>query len=75
MTALRRNVLRMSSGTQHRLDDLASRASTALQCEVSRSAVLRAAIDAWLAAIDHVDPAQLIEAIRASLIKRGRKRT
>jgi hypothetical protein len=36
--------------------------------------VLRAAIGAWLEANEHADPAQLIEEIRASLVKRGRKR-
>lgn len=74
MTSLRRSVLRLSAGAQDRLDELADMASTALRCEVSRSAVARAAIGAWLEASDSADPADLIEKIRASLVNRGRKR-
>jgi hypothetical protein len=73
VTVLRRSVLRFSPGTRDRLDELAGVASAALQREVPRSAVVRAALGAWLDAIDDADPAQLIEAIRASLVKRGRK--
>jgi predicted transcriptional regulator len=73
VTVLLRSVLRLSPGTRDRLDELAGMASAALQREVPRSAVVRAAVGAWLDAIDDADPAQLIEAIRASLVKRGRK--
>lgn len=74
VTTLHRSVLRFTPRMRDRLDQLASRASTALRCDVLRSAVLRAAIDAWLEANKHADPAQLVETIRASLIHRGRRR-
>jgi hypothetical protein len=35
--------------------------------------VVRAAVTHWLAASDRTDPAHLMEAIRTSLVKRGRK--
>jgi hypothetical protein len=73
VTSLRRNVLRLSAGAQARLDELADMASTALRRDVSRSAVARAAIGAWLEASDTADPADLVEKIRASVIKQGRK--
>lgn len=74
MTALHRSVLRLSPSMRDRLDELAGLASTALRREVPRSAVLRAAIGAWLEANEHADPAQLVEEIRTALISRGRKR-
>lgn len=73
MTALRRSVLRFPPGICDRLDELAGMASEALQREVPRSAVVRAAVGTWLDATDDADPAQLVETIRASLVKRGRK--
>jgi hypothetical protein len=48
-------------------------ASSALRCDVPRAAVVRAAVDAWLATIASADPAQIIEAIRISRVKRGKK--
>ena len=72
--ALHRSVLRLSPVMRDRLDELADLASTALRREVPRSAVLRAAVDAWLEANKHAAPAQIFEEIRASLISRGRKR-
>ena len=74
MTALHRSVLRLTPGMRDRLDELAGLASAALQREVPRSAVLRAAVGAWLEANRHAAPAQLIEQIRGSLINRGRRR-
>jgi predicted transcriptional regulator len=71
---LHRSVLRFSPDMRDRLDELAGMASTALRRDVPRSAVVRAAVGAWLEANDAVDPKQLIEEIRASLIARGRKR-
>jgi hypothetical protein len=56
-----------------RLDQIASMASGALLCEVPRAAAFRAAIETWLEAADECDPAKIIEAIRASQVKRGRK--
>ncbi len=73
MTALLRSVLRFPPATQDRLDQLAELASAALDCEVPRAAVVRAAVCAWLASNETADPAELIEEIRASQIKRGRK--
>jgi hypothetical protein len=73
VTALRRNVLRFQPATGERLDALAKRASRVLRCEVSRAAVVRAAVGAWLASSENADPAAIIEAIRASVVKRGSK--
>lgn len=73
MTPLRRNVMRFQPATGERLDALAKRASCALRCNVSRAAVARAAVDAWLASSENADPAAIIEAIRAALVKRGCK--
>lgn len=73
MTALLRSVLRFQPATRDRLDELAELASGVLRCDVPRAAVVRAAVCAWLASNESADPAQLIEAIRASQVKRGRK--
>lgn len=71
--ALQRNVLRFHPATGDRLDALAKRASRVLRCRVSRAAVVRAAVSAWFASSESADPASIIEAIRASLVKRGSK--
>jgi hypothetical protein len=68
-----RSVLRVQPATRARLDALAKRASAVLRCDVPRAAVARAAVSAWLATIDGADPAQLIEAIRRSQVKRRKK--
>jgi hypothetical protein len=74
VTALRRSVTRFERGTRERLDELADQASAALQREVPVTAVVRAAVNDWLVASESADPERLIEAIRSSLVKRGRKR-
>jgi hypothetical protein len=56
-----------------RVDEIASVASVALVCDVSRAAVIRAALTTWLELADEVEPKQLIEAIRVAMVKRGRK--
>ena len=74
MTALRRSVLRFRPGTQERLDEVADLASQILRCKVSRAAVTRAAVEEWVDAVKSADPALLMASIKASLVKRGRKR-
>jgi hypothetical protein len=74
VTTLKRNVLRFEPACQDRLDEIADLAGTALQCEVSRAAVVRAAVQAWLATSGNIHPEQLVEAIRGAMVKRGRKR-
>lgn len=73
MTRMKRNVLRLPLAMRERLDDLAEMAGNDLQREVSRAAVVRAAVTAWLAISAESDPAQVIGAIRAAMVKRGRK--
>jgi hypothetical protein len=73
MTTLERSVLRFHPATRQRLDELADLASSVLRCDVPRAAVVRAAACAWLATSASADPAQLIEAIRISRVKRGKK--
>ncbi len=73
MTTLERSVLRFQPATRARLYALAKRASTVLRCDVPRAAVVRAAVRAWLAASESADPAQIVEAIRTSQVKRGKK--
>jgi hypothetical protein len=68
-----RGVLRFSLATLERLDDLAEMAGHDLQREVSRAAVVRAAVTAWLATSASAEPAQVIETIRLAIVKRGRK--
>jgi hypothetical protein len=75
MSALQRSVLRFQPATRDRLDELAHMASRVLRCDVPRAAVIRAAVCAWLATTVNADPAQLIEAIRVSQVKRGKKAT
>lgn len=74
MTALHRAVTRFEPDTRDFLDNLAERASIVLKRPVSRSAVVRAAVSDWVAARANADPAHVIEAIRASMVSRGRKR-
>ena len=73
MIHLLRCVLRRPDNTVDRIDELASVASVALVCDVSRAAVIRAAITAWLDAADERNPKLIVEAIRVAMIKRGRK--
>ena len=73
MTVLERSVFRFHPATRARLDELAELASAVLRCDVPRAAVVRAAVDAWLATSARADPAQIIEAIRISRVKRGKK--
>jgi hypothetical protein len=56
-----------------RLDRIARPAAYALGREVSRSAVARTAIAAWLIAAAHRPPQDVAQAIRAEFVKRGRK--
>jgi hypothetical protein len=71
---LKRNVLRLEPACQARIDEIAELAGMLLHCEVSRAAVVRTAVQAWLVINENVDPQQLIEAIRRGMVKRGRKR-
>jgi hypothetical protein len=70
---LLRCVMRLPALTVSRLDAIATSASVALRCEVSRAAVIRAAVDTWLEFVERDRPEELIEEIRAAMIKRGRK--
>jgi hypothetical protein len=74
VSTLKRNVLRFEPGCQERLDEIAELAGTVLQCDVSRAAVVRAAVQGWLTSNAHIHPDQLVAAIRAAMVKRGRKR-
>ena len=71
---LKRNVLRLEPASQDRLDEIAYIAGTLLQCDVSRAAVVRAAVHGWLASTATLHPEQLVEAVRRAMVKRGRKR-
>jgi predicted transcriptional regulator len=71
--SLLRCVLRLPDDMLERVDEIASVASVALVCDVSRAAVIRAALTTWLELADEVEPKQLIEAIRVAMVKRGRK--
>jgi hypothetical protein len=73
MTTLKRNVLRLDPACQDRIDEIAELAGMILRCEVSRAAVVRAAVQAWLTTNESVHPEQLIKAIRGGMVKRGRK--
>ena len=73
VSTLKRNVLRFEPECQDRLDEIAELAGTILHCEVSRAAVVRAAVEAWLTANAGIHPEQLVEAIRGAMRTRGRK--
>lgn len=73
MISLLRCVLRLPGDTLNRIDEIASVASVALVRDVSRAAVIRAALTTWLDVVDEVDPKQMVEAIRVAMVKRGRK--
>ncbi len=72
---LTRQVLRVPAGIITRLDQIATQASTALGCNVSRSTVARAAMGEWLDAAEQGDPAESLTVIRTAIVRRGRKRT
>ena len=74
LTRLKRNVLRFPAGTITRLDQIATQASAALGCDVSRSTVARAAAGEWLDAAEQGDPAESLTVIRSAIVRRGRKR-
>ena len=71
---LTRKVLRFPEGTITRLDQMATQASAALGCNVSRSTVARAAIVEWLDAAEQGDLAESVARIRTAIVRRGRKR-
>lgn len=73
MNNLLRCVLRLPGDTMDRVDEFASVASVALRCNVPRAAVVRAALIVWLDIAEEVNPAQVIAAINAALVPRGRK--
>ena len=73
MIGLLRCVLRVPGDMLARIDEIADAASVALRCEVSRAAVVRAALAEWLDAVDECNRSQFIEAIRVAMVKRGRK--
>ena len=74
LARLTRKVLRFPAGTITRLDQIATQASAALGCNVSRSTVARAAIGEWLDAAEQGDPAESLAVIRTAIVRRGRKR-
>jgi len=74
LPTLTRKVLRFPAGTITRLDQIATQASAALGCNVSRSTVARAAIGEWLDAAEQGDPAESLAVIRTAIVRRGRKR-
>lgn len=73
MTLLMLRGLRVHPMMVERLDEVAEVASDVLHRKVSRSAVVRAALQAWIDAAGASDPEMFIEAIKASMVKRGRK--
>lgn len=73
MIDLLRCVLRLPGHTLDRIDELARVASVALRRDVPRAAVVRAALTGWLDSADESNPKQIIEAIRAAMLTRGRK--
>ena len=74
MTILTRKVQRLTPAMCERLDELAELAGNALNRNVPRAAVVRAAVGDWLATTDNDKLEKVIEAIRLSIVKRGRKR-
>lgn len=73
MASLKRNVLRLDPECMERLDEIAEQASDMLNREVSRAAVVRAAVEEWLTKNEHVEPAEFIEVLRMAIVKRGRR--
>lgn len=65
--------LRLDPLCGERIDELADLASEVLQRKISRAMVVRAAVREWLMTNEGADPARLVEAVRASLLKRGRR--
>jgi hypothetical protein len=73
MASLRRRGLRFQPATWKSLDELAETASDVLKRDVPLSAVVRAAVQGWVDAIGSADPALVMAAIQAAMVKRGRK--
>ena len=73
MTLLMLRGLRVHPMMVERLDEVAEVASDVLHRKVSRSAVVRAALQAWIDAAGASDPEVFMAAIKASMVKRGRK--
>lgn len=63
---LRRDVVRLDGEIVARLDELARATGRALACEVSRSAVVRAAVTAWLDVAESRPLDFMSQAIRAA---------
>ncbi len=73
MRSLKRSVLALPTAMRERLDELAEMVGNVLERNVSRAAVVRAAVTGWLAAHANVDPALVVEEVRAGIVKRGRE--
>ena len=67
--------VRLDTLTQERIDALAELASDVLRCEVSCGAVIRAAVEEWLASNEGADAAKHIEAIRTEMAEMEERRT
>ena len=67
--------VRLDTLTQERIDALAELASDMLRCEVSCGAVIRAAVEEWLASNEGADAAKHIEAIRIEIAEMEERRT
>jgi hypothetical protein len=74
MIDLLRCVMRLPTPMIDRLDQIAEDASVSLRCEVSRAAVLRAVVLICFGFVEGISREKLLETIRVSVVKRGRKR-
>lgn len=73
MRSLKRSALALPTAMRDRLDELAEMVGNVLDRDVSRAAAVRAAVKGWLAAHANVDPALVVEEVRAGIVKRGRE--
>lgn len=72
--ALARSVLRMSSETIEQLDDIVEMVNGVGGRKLSRASVMRAGMKMWIEIARDADPKEVIAAVLAAHVPRGRKR-
>ena len=74
-SALARSVLRMSKETIEQLDDIVEMVNVVGGSKLSRASVMRAGLKMWIKIARDADPKEVIAAVIAAHVPRGRKKT
>ena len=73
-SALARSVLRMSKETIEQLDDIVAMVNVVNGSKLSRASVMRAGLKMWIEIARDADPKEVIAAVLAAHVPRGRRK-